>query len=275
MTTTLRPTGPLRESTDGAKTRDFDVCVNSRPVGLIQLGTHSVFGPRVAQILDLRVDEPDRRRGRATVAALAAEEVARGWGCTRVEASVPAAAAGALGLVAALGYAERTRAMAKQLPLSPPALPDGVQARPMTRGEYEVWRTRAQSGYAMSWRERGGLSEAEARAKAEQDYDRLLPNGLDSPDTDLGVLLRDGTQVGTLWLGVRDGETFVFDVRVGADFRGQGHGRALMRYAEARGVAAGRTRIGLSVFVDNTPALRLYESLGYEPVTHYFYKRLL
>ncbi|MGB8945842.1 MAG: GNAT family N-acetyltransferase, partial [Streptomyces sp.] len=85
MTTTLRPTGPLQQSADGAKSRTYEVRVNSRPVGGIELATHPVFGPGVAEMRDLSIKEPDRRRGRATVAVLAAEEVARGWGCERIE----------------------------------------------------------------------------------------------------------------------------------------------------------------------------------------------
>ncbi len=48
-----------------------------------------------------------------------------------------------------------------------------------------------------------------------------------------------------------------------------------MRVAERECLAAGTDRLGLSVFADNTPALRLYESLGYEATDIYFYKALL
>ncbi|MFD9910240.1 GNAT family N-acetyltransferase [Streptomyces sp. NPDC059063] len=274
MTTTLRPTGPLQQSTDGAKSRTYDVCVNSRPVGRIQLGTRGAAGPRVAEILDLRIDEPDRGRGRATVAALAAEEVLRGWGCTRIEAAVPATAPGALHLATALGYVERNRNMAKQLPLRPPALPDGARARAMTRDEYVVWVARAKEEYAKESIQRG-VPEAEARAKAERDYDRLLPDGIATPGARLSVLLHDGDQVGALWLAERDDDAYVYDIETMEPFRGRGHGRTLMLFAEAQALAAGKTRIGLNVFAGNTPALRLYESLGYEPVTHYVYKQLL
>ena len=33
--------------------------------------------------------------------------------------------------------------------------------------------------------------------------------------------------------------------------------------------------LGLNVFADNTPALRLYESLGYRPTRYHQYKTLL
>ncbi len=79
----------------------------------MRLGTDPVFGDAVAWIVSLRIDEPDRRRGRGTVAALAAEEVARGWGCRRIEVTVPAEPGTALALATALGYVVRNRNMEK------------------------------------------------------------------------------------------------------------------------------------------------------------------
>ncbi|MEV8018620.1 GNAT family N-acetyltransferase [Streptomyces sp. NPDC086554] len=274
MTTTLRPTGPLRKSADGAKSRTYEVCVNSRPVGGIELATHPVFGPTVAQIGDLRIEEPDRRRGRGTVAALAAEEVARGWGCERIETVVPAEATAAHRLVTSLGYVERNRQMAKVLAAEPPALPAGVEGRSMTEAEFEVWLAHQKEDYARTWMERG-VPEAQARAKSEADHADFLGQGLATPGTFLSVLNHEGTRVGTLWLALRDDSAFVFKVEVDEAYRGRGHGRSLMLLAEARARAAGRSRIGLNVFAGNTPALRLYESLGYEPLTYYVYKQLL
>ncbi|MFI8931933.1 GNAT family N-acetyltransferase [Streptomyces sp. NPDC053474] len=274
MTTTLRPAGPLQQRTDGTKSRTYDVCVNSRPVGRIQLATHPLFGPRVAEIVDLRIDERDRRRGRGTVAALAAEEVARGWGCARIELKVRADAPGALELATALGYVERNRNMSKPLPPTPPALPDGVRARPMTDAEFQDWTAHATEAYARDWIERG-VPEAEARDKVARDQARLLPDGLATPGARLSVLTEADTAVGVLWIADRDDATFVYDVEVREEHRGRGHGRSLMLLAEGQCLEAGRTRIGLNVFAGNTPALRLYESLGYEPDAYFVYKPLL
>ncbi|MBM7173622.1 GNAT family N-acetyltransferase [Streptomyces sp. G44] len=274
MTTTLRPAGPLQRGADGAKARTYDVCVNSRPVGSITLATDAVFGAGVCRVTDLRIAEPDRGRGRATVAALAAEEVARGWGCERVEADIPAEAAGALRLATALGYVERNRRMAKPVPAGPAALPPGVAGRPMTEGEYEVWLARAKRSYTRNWSDRG-VPEAQAHAKAETDYAGLLPQGQATPGALLSVLTKDGAKAGTLWLQLRDDDAFVFRVEVDEDCRGRGHGRSLMLLAEAQARAGGRDRIGLNVFAGNATALCLYESLGYEPFSYSLYKPLL
>ncbi|MEU6392253.1 GNAT family N-acetyltransferase [Streptomyces sp. NPDC046939] len=274
MTTTLRPTEPLQRTADGSCSRHYAVCVNSRPVGRLHLATHPVFGPSVAQVLDLRVDEPDRGRGRGTVAALAAEEVARSWNCRRIEASVPAHQHELLRLATALGYVERNRTMAKALPERPPVLPEGAAGRRMTEAEFAPWLARVKERYARTVRERGA-TEQEAVRKAERDHAALLPEGVATPDVLVGVLEQDGEAVGTLWVAQRADGAYVYDVEVDPAHRGRGHGRSLMLLAEADALAAGATRIGLNVFAGNTPAQRLYASLGYEPTALHLYKQLL
>ncbi|MEV5546973.1 GNAT family N-acetyltransferase [Streptomyces sp. NPDC052309] len=274
MTTTLRPTEPLQRAADGTRSRRYQVCVNSRPVGAIHLGTSAAFGDSVAVIHDLRIDEPDRRRGRGTVAALAAEEVARGWGCRQIEAWVPAGAEAAEGLVRALGYVRRNRGMLKRLGDTPPTLPPGSAPRSMTQAEYDAWHAHESEQYARTWIERG-VPEAEAYAKARRDHETLLPQGLGTRDMLFSVVEHQGSRVGVLWLALREDRAYVFDVEVDEAHRGRGHGRTLMLLAETQAIAAGRRLLGLNVFAGNTAAERLYESLGYETTQSVHYKPLL
>ncbi|MFF0113204.1 GNAT family N-acetyltransferase [Streptomyces prasinus] len=296
MTTTLRPAEPLQQNPDGTRSRRYQVCVNSRPVGRMDIGTHPVFGEAVARIMSLRIEEPDRRRGRGTVAALAAEEIARGWGCRRIEAMVPAEAeaeaeaeageaegrpagpgdpAGpAFRLATALGYVVRNYNMEKALGDVPPALPKGSRGRPMTDAEFGPWSVRSEAEYTRGWIERG-VPEAEARAKTAKDHAALLPDGRASKGMLFSVLEHEGTPVGTLWLALRAEQAYVFDVEADAAHRGRGHGRALMLLAEAQSIAAGKRAIGLNVFAGNTPAERLYASLGYGTTRYAMYKHLL
>ncbi|MFJ2649403.1 GNAT family N-acetyltransferase [Streptomyces sp. NPDC087420] len=290
MTTTLRPTEPLQQTDDGARSRTYEVCVNSRPVGTIALGTDPGFGPAVGVIQALRIDGSDRRRGRGTVAALAAEEVLRGWGCREVLASVEIPgqaehtgqagdAAPALRLATALGYTERSSNMVKPLPSLPPELPDGTVGRPLQDSEYDAWWAAASTRYAQAWIDRGASPEL-ARAKAETSRTEVLPDGLATPGVSLDALVHAGQVVGTLWVSRRE-ETpdepgaYVYDVVVGEDQRGKGYGRALMLLAERVALGFGATRLGLHVFAGNTPAIRLYESLGYVTTHRNFHKALL
>ncbi|GGZ08194.1 GNAT family N-acetyltransferase [Streptomyces poonensis] len=274
MTTTLRPIEPLQHNADGTRSRRYQVCVNSRPVGAVHLGTHPALGDAVARILDLRIEEPDRRRGRGTVAALAAEEVVRGWRCRRIEAAIPADAGPALSLATALGYVPGSRLMEKRVGDAPPGPPAGSRLRPMAEAEFAQWRERVRDRHVRG-RTAWGVPVAEARALAESDHTALLSDGLGTPGMTLAVLEHEGVPVGTLWLGERDGRAFVYDVETDARHRGRGHGRTLMHAAEARAVAAGRTAIRLDVLADNAPAVRLYTSLGYRTLTHHLRKELL
>ncbi|MFJ2904955.1 GNAT family N-acetyltransferase [Streptomyces sp. NPDC091279] len=273
MTTTLRPTEPLQHAADGTRSRHYQVCVNSRPVGTLHLGTSPALGDSVARVLDLRVDERDRRRGRGTVAALAAEEVARGWGCRVIEIAVPADAGAALRLVEALGYLPRNRGMHKHLPDTPPVLPEGSRGRPMTDAEWrahfgpEHWEA-----YTRSWTGRG-VPEAAARAKVRRD--REAAPGFGAKNVRFSVLEHQGTRVGTLYLGLREQEAFVYDVQVDPAHRGHGHGRTLMLLAERQAIEAAHRTLALNVFAGNTPAERLYTSLGYEHTVCVLQKPLL
>ncbi|MFF8276257.1 GNAT family N-acetyltransferase [Streptomyces lateritius] len=279
MTTTLRPVGPLQQTPDGDRSRTYDVCVNSRRVGSVRVATAPGFGAAHGVIEALGIDEKDRRRGRGTVAALAAEEVLRGWGCGQVQISVPADAEAALRMAAALGYTERSRNMVKQLPAEPPVLPPGVEIRPMTEAEFTVWEAKAKDAFARSWVERG-VPEDQARAKAEASHRAQLPQGLATPGTTIHVAVRDGEAAGFLWTGRFELEpgarvAYVYDIEVAEAQRGRGYGRALMLLAERVALDAGERRLGLHVFTGNTPAIRLYESLGYRTAFVNSYKTLL
>ncbi|MEU4105641.1 GNAT family N-acetyltransferase [Streptomyces tanashiensis] len=267
MTTTLRPSEPLQQSADGGRSRTFDICVNSRRVGSVHLATDQAFGAASGLIERLLVDEPDRRRGRGTVAALAAEEVLRGWGCGEVQISVPAEAEAALRMARSLGYTERSRNMRKELPSEPPRLPEGFGHRPVTEAEFEEWSAKSRAAFAQSWIDRG-VPEEQALAKAEDSGRRFLPQGLATPGATISVAVRDGQVVGFLWVGRLErepgkGTGFVFEVEVVEEQRGKGYGRGLMLLAEHIALEAGERLIELHVFAGNTPAIRLYESLGY------------
>ncbi|MFG2136708.1 GNAT family N-acetyltransferase [Streptomyces sp. NPDC048650] len=276
MTTTLRPAGPEERHDDGGRARSYDVCVNSRRVGGIRLTTDARFGPAAGRIEALDIDRPDRHRGRATVAALAAEEVLRGWGCKQIEVTVPAAAEGAVRLAAALGYTERSRKMTKALD-APPELPDGSHERRMSPGEYPGWRAAALAEHIRVQTSQGVPRERAERASYE-GHAAMLPDGADTHGHALRILAHHGADVGTIWIAVEiPGHPggYVVDVTVDPGHRGRGHGRTLMLVAERVCLAAGRPVLGLNVYAGNAPALGLYGSLGYGPTAYELGKRIL
>ncbi|MET7640524.1 GNAT family N-acetyltransferase [Streptomyces sp. NPDC005438] len=278
MTTTLRPSGPERRQ-DGARTRAFDVLDNGRPVGGVTVSTDPDFPDQVGRIDELWVAPADRRRGRATVAMLAAEEVLRGWGCARAQLRVPGEAEGADALAGTLGYQERNRGMAKTLTGETAPPPGGITVRAMTEPEFADWW--AQDQAELFTKLRGvGFTEEQARARAAAAGRDHLSRGLDTPGAVLRVLHdAEGTPLGTFWLSLGpdvpyDLDAWVFVVRVERAHRGRGYGRALMLAAERECRDAGAERLGLNVYSANTPAVRLYDSLGFQPFLRVYVKPL-
>lgn len=106
-------------------------------------------------------------------------------------------------------------------------------------------------------------------AHLTQTVDRYL-----SPETPLWWVEADAPvvwPVACLWLGLAvdqiSGRQYphVFLLYVDPEHRRRGIGSALMQQAEDWAKVRGDNQIGLQVFQQNQPALRLYEKLGFEP----------
>ncbi|MGF1430597.1 GNAT family N-acetyltransferase [Kitasatospora sp. LaBMicrA B282] len=278
MTTTLRPAGPEQRLPDGGRDRSWLVCANGHPVGRVRTAATPHGSHLLGRIEDLEITESPRR-GRGTVAALAAEEVLRSWDCRWAEVRIPAGAAAALSLAAALGYAETNRNLVKRLG-PPPAPRPGLTLRPIDAVGFPAWLAAAQAEYRDQL-VRSGLTPAEAAAKCAAAHTHLLPDGHASADTALRELLADGRPVGRLWVALHsrplpDGTPsgWVMTVDVDPAERGKGFGRELMLAAERECLAAGLPALGLNVYTANVVALGLYASLGYRVVRRIFGKAL-
>jgi len=67
---------------------------------------------------------------------------------------------------------------------------------------------------------------------------------------------------------------WLYDIEVDERRRGQGLGRAALLLAEDVVRGGGGRELGLNVFANNTVARRLYDSLGYAPVSTTMLERL-
>jgi ribosomal protein S18 acetylase RimI-like enzyme len=155
-----------------------------------------------------------------------------------------------------------------------------VALRPLSEVEYAAWRAHSQEGYADDMERNGGFGPEQALAKAQLDFDQILPDGLATPGQHVWTIANPaGETVGHAWLGERDSPgrgraAFVYDVYIDEDHRGRGYGRAAMLCLEAEARTLGHDRIELNVFGGNEVARGLYRSLGYEERAVYMGKRL-
>jgi ribosomal protein S18 acetylase RimI-like enzyme len=145
-------------------------------------------------------------------------------------------------------------------------VPELLTARPLTEAEYGAWVAVEKEGYVAQLVRTGAWSEAEARSKSEQDYGRLLPQGLATPRTTVLALLADGEPVGTIWLlhGHLPGVSYGYSLLVDPEHRGKGYGRDALAVCEQAILAAGDEVMMFNVFGGNTVAISLYDSAGFE-----------
>ena len=140
---------------------------------------------------------------------------------------------------------------------------------PMTEVEFATYVAGAVRTYADAHIRAGDALPEEALARAQKDYDELLPDGLRSKDDFLFTLTHDTLgAIGMVWFELRERRgaksAYIYDFEVREDLRGQGLGRGALEALEAKLSELGVRRIGLNVFGYNHAARALYEKMGYQ-----------
>jgi ribosomal protein S18 acetylase RimI-like enzyme len=143
-----------------------------------------------------------------------------------------------------------------------------LTVRPMRSGEYVAYAALRDAEYADSLS--GALPRAAAEEKARKDRSRFLPDGTDTEGHLLLVAEDDaGDVVGQAWLGLSHPQTgahevaWLFDIHIKPEYRGRGHGRAMLDAVEETARQAGAKRLALNVFGANKVAIDLYAKAGY------------
>jgi len=200
------------------------------------------------------------------------EETVAAQGARRVRLNVFGHNTAARALYDRLGYEVASTFMTKRLaavgdPSVRSAGPD-VELRPMTPERYRSFRVDQEASYARNIEQSGAFGAAQARAKAADDFARLLHAGLGTPGHRIWTGHdADGTEVGVLWVHLADRsdgtEAFGYDFEVREDLRRHGYGRAMMLAAEDLLRGIGVVTVGLSVFGFNDGARALYEQQGF------------
>jgi ribosomal protein S18 acetylase RimI-like enzyme len=143
-----------------------------------------------------------------------------------------------------------------------------VALTPLTQADYPRFLEIVSETYTAGATLAGEMTAQQARARAAQDLEALLPYGPDTPSMLLRTVTVAGDHVGHVWLGVRGpaGTTYgwIWDVYIDPGHRGRRYGAAAIHLAETEA----RTRFGISevrlnVFAGNENAIRLYQRLGY------------
>jgi len=140
---------------------------------------------------------------------------------------------------------------------------------PMGESTYASFIDVSVRGYAEKNVAAGRWPAAGAVERARIEFERLLPQGLATPDQHLyDIRDHDGlTTVGHLWIALQrhpgGASAYVYDVAVAPDHRRRGHARRAFVALEAVAAALGADSIGLHVHAHNDGARALYDELGF------------
>ncbi len=139
----------------------------------------------------------------------------------------------------------------------------------MSEEDFPSFETECTTAYARDNLRAGRWPASTALQRAQQEFRRLLPDGLDSPNHHVYSIReteRDQT-VGFVWLaesdadGVRTG--YIYSIHINPAQRGLGYAKRALDLVEEQGRARGLASVSLHVFSHNAAAQALYRSLGY------------
>jgi GNAT superfamily N-acetyltransferase len=149
-----------------------------------------------------------------------------------------------------------------------------IALRPLREDEFGDWDERHRAEYLRGLVEHVGMSPEAAAAKVKRDVDAVFSHGLSTRDTWIWVVEADGRRVGTVFVGLRDGGAWLYDITIDEPERGKGYGRAAMLALEDEVRALGFDGIGLNVWGGNEVARGLYRSLGWAEESVHMRKQL-
>jgi ribosomal protein S18 acetylase RimI-like enzyme len=154
-----------------------------------------------------------------------------------------------------------------------------VDLATMTVAQFEKWKPGNIADYAEEHVIDGKWTAEEAPRLAQEEFERLLPQGISTPGHRFFSIVRapDRKAVGMLWIEVESAPrraSFIFNIEIFKPFRRRGYATQAMTLLEEEARRLGIESIGLHVFGHNPAARSLYEKLGYVATNIQMRKRL-
>ena len=145
-----------------------------------------------------------------------------------------------------------------------------VKLTPMAQEDFAAYLERSVREYAAEHVKTGNWKESESLEKSRAEFDKLLPNGLQSKDEFVYSIVDESTgrKMGILWVEIKMDETprraFGYDFWIAEEFRGKGFGKQALMALDEILKSKDVEFMGLHVFGHNTNAFELYKKMGFE-----------
>jgi RimJ/RimL family protein N-acetyltransferase len=139
----------------------------------------------------------------------------------------------------------------------------------MSETELQQYLDVAVPQYAQEHVRSGRWSKREALERAQQEFDEVLTDGLNTKDQYFFSIVDEqtATRVGVLWFAIHsrkeEPSAYVYDLLIYEPYRHQGYGKQALRAIEAKAYELGLKTVALHIFGHNHAARAMYEKLGY------------
>ena len=140
----------------------------------------------------------------------------------------------------------------------------------MSQNSFLGYKENLIRGYAQEKVKAGTWLEEESLQKAIETTERLLPQGINTPNHHmLDIVLADSNEkIGMSWLHFDNErlqkEAFIYDFFIEKDNRDKGFGTAALNALEEYVRALGAKKLSLHVFGHNERAVHLYQKVNFQ-----------
>ncbi|USK90234.1 GNAT family N-acetyltransferase [Rossellomorea marisflavi] len=151
-----------------------------------------------------------------------------------------------------------------------------VVLKRMSDKEFTAWWKNSVASYAREKVKAGNFKEETAIEQSESEFQKLLPQGKDTPDHYLFTVIDEGEHVGMLWFHANHEikENYIFDIEMLESKRAMGYGKQTLQALEELSREMGMDKISLHVFGHNKTAIELYTATGFETTNIIMSKQL-
>ena len=140
----------------------------------------------------------------------------------------------------------------------------------MDSADYPAYLENSVREYAEDKVKSGQWKESESLEKSRSEFDKLLPEGVNSRNEFIYSIVDEssGQKLGMLWVEIKMDETprraFGYDFIVYEPFRGKGFGKQALQALDKLLISMDVESMGLHVFGHNATAFELYKKMGFE-----------
>ncbi|WMT29158.1 GNAT family N-acetyltransferase [Bacillus aerius] len=153
-----------------------------------------------------------------------------------------------------------------------------VTLQPMSQMDYDILIEKSTRRYAEEKVLAGTWDQEEAQKNAEEQFARLLPEGLQTEDHELWIFMHEDESIGWVWLCYDPDhpqhEGFIYNFILFEAYRGKGLAKKAMSALEEQAKSLGVKKLSLHVFAHNQIARSLYEKTGFAETGIYMSKPL-